>query len=267
MSALPMAAAASKPIDIRSARTPVRPSPPGAVNAPTLATSIEATRGTTVIRIRLTNTVPIGVRIAMVIVATGDEPSANASPSRNPPTSPISTRMANVIDQPSCRRFLRGFRLTRTVEGDRLANERFEGGLVNGFAFVDVDRAACVAVEARVEEMGRILQRGALDEGQLHDLLVGFARADDAVVRPHRSAHPLPLLYDIKVGFLDERAHSAKGFAAPVSEFGDSFRDEVRRRLAPSIFLWAHGSRSLLLVWLLRQSTNARPSKRTPGSK
>jgi len=36
------------------------------------------------------------------------------------------------------------FRLARTVEGDCLANERLEGGLVNFFSFVDVDRAACV---------------------------------------------------------------------------------------------------------------------------
>ena len=37
-----------------------------------------------------------------------------------------------------------------------------------------------------VEEMGRILQRRALGEGKLHDILVGFASADDAVVRPDR---------------------------------------------------------------------------------
>src|ERR1700704_5844504 len=91
-------------------------------------------------------------------------------------------------------RFLRGFRLGGTVEGDRLANERLEGGLVNLFSFVDVDRAAYVSVEARVEEAGRILQRRALGEGKLHDTLVGFASADDAIVRPNRSAHPLPLL-------------------------------------------------------------------------
>src|SRR3989442_14984730 len=128
-------------------------------------------------------------------------------------------------------RFLRRFRLARTVEGDRLANERLEGGLVNFFSFVDVDRAACVSVETRVEETGRILQRRALGEGKLHDILVGFASADDAVVRPNRSAHPLPLLDDVRVCFLDELAHSAEGFPAPVSEFGDSFRDELRRRL------------------------------------
>src|SRR5256886_9395799 len=128
-------------------------------------------------------------------------------------------------------RFLRRFRLARTVEGDRLANERLEGGLVNFFSFVDVDRAACVSVETRVEETGRILQRRALEEGKLHDLLVGFAGADDAVVRPNRSAHPLPLLDDVRVCFLDELAHSAEGFPPPVPEFGDSFRDQLRCRL------------------------------------
>src|SRR2546430_2295244 len=129
-------------------------------------------------------------------------------------------------------RFLRRFRLARTVEGDRLANERLEGGLVNFFSFVDVDRAACVSVETGVEEAGRILQRRALGEGKLHDILVGFASANDAVVRPNRSAHPLPLLDDVRVCFLDELAHSAEGFPAPVPEFGDSFRDELRCRLA-----------------------------------
>src|SRR4029077_11656214 len=128
-------------------------------------------------------------------------------------------------------RFLRRFRHARTVEGDRLANECLEGGLVNFFSFVDVDRAAYVSVETRVEETGRIFQGRALGEGKLHDLLVGFAGADDAVVRPDRSTHPLPLLDDVRVCFLDEPAHSAEGFAAPVPELGDSFRDEFRCRL------------------------------------
>ena len=83
---------------------------------------------------------------------------------------------------------LRRSRLARPVEGDRLANERLERGLVNFFSFVDVDRAAYVAVETRVEETGRILQRRALGEGELHDVLIGLAGADDAVVRPNRGA-------------------------------------------------------------------------------
>src|SRR3989304_10476010 len=75
-------------------------------------------------------------------------------------------------------RFLRRFRLARTVEGDRLANERLEGELVNFFSYVDVDRAACVSVETRVEETGRILPRRALEEGELSAILVGLASAD-----------------------------------------------------------------------------------------
>src|SRR5436853_5936409 len=102
----------------------------------------------------------------------------------------------------------------RTVQGDRLANERLEGGLVNFFSFVDVDRPAYVSLETRVEETGRILQRRALGEGKLHDILIGFAGADDAVVRPNRRAgfgwfDPLPLLDDLGVCFLYELAHSA----------------------------------------------------------
>src|SRR2546427_2160896 len=41
----------------------------------------------------------------------------------------------------------------------------------------------------------------------------------------------LPLLDDVRVCFLDELAHSAEGFPAPVPELGDSFRDELRCRL------------------------------------
>src|SRR5438552_7350469 len=69
-------------------------------------------------------------------------------------------------------RFLRRFRLVGTVEGDRPENERLEGGLVDDVSLVDVDRAAYVSFETRVEEMGRILQRRALGEGELHDILV-----------------------------------------------------------------------------------------------
>src|ERR1035438_2178396 len=145
---------------------------------------------------------------------------------RHPDVGPVQGR------NPLGPRFLRRFRLAGTVEGDRLANERLEGGLVNFFSFVNVDCAAYVSVETRVEETGRILQRRALGEGKLHDILVGFASAEDAVVRPNRSAHPLPLLDDVWVCFLDELAHSAEGFPAPVPEFGDSVRDEFRCRLA-----------------------------------
>src|SRR4029453_1200729 len=79
--------------------------------------------------------------------------------------------------------------------------------------------------------------RRALGEGQLHDIPVGFAGADDAAVRPNRRAgfgwfDPLPLLDDVRVCLRDQLAHSAGGLPAPVPEFGDSFRDQPRCRLA-----------------------------------
>src|SRR5438477_7834267 len=109
-------------------------------------------------------------------------------------------------------RLLRSLRLARPVEGDRLANDRLEGSLVNVFSFVDVDRAPDVPVEARVEETNWILQRRTLGKGKLHNALIGFAGADDAVARPNRSAgfgwfDPLPLFDDVWNCVLDERAH------------------------------------------------------------
>src|SRR5437773_12224960 len=62
----------------------------------------------------------------------------------------------------------RTFRLARTVEDDRLANERLEAGLANFFSFVDVHRAAHVSVETRAEATRRIFHSRALAEGNLH---------------------------------------------------------------------------------------------------
>ena len=52
----------------------------------------------------------------------------------------------------------------------------------------------------------RVLERRALGERHLDDALVGLAGADDAVVRPHRHAAPFPLLDDVGIGLLDQRA-------------------------------------------------------------
>src|SRR5215813_11769227 len=118
------------------------------------------------------------------------------------------------------------------VGRDRRPDQRLEGAFVDLLALVDVDRPPHVPFEARVEEPGRILQGSPLGESELHDGLVRLAGADDALVRPDRGAHPLPLLDDLRVRFLDELAHPAEGFAAPIPELGDSFRDELRCRFA-----------------------------------
>src|SRR5258706_10360111 len=140
--------------------------------------------------------------------------------------SKTSSRNSPGWQQPSGFRFLRSLRLASTIEGDRLAYQRHEGGLIDFNSLGDVDGAAYLAVETGVEESGRILQRRAPGEGELYNFLVGLASADNAVVRPHRSGHPLPLLDDVRVRLLDQPAHSLEGFPAPVPELGDSFRDQ-----------------------------------------
>src|SRR5207244_12931153 len=100
--------------------------------------------------------------------------------------------------------------------------------------------------------------------GKLHDILVGFASPDDAVMRPNRSAHPLPLLDDVRVCFLDELAHSAEGFPAPVPEFGDSFRDELRCRLALARARFFH---VLILHYPTSVEARARPRARSAQTK
>src|SRR5919201_1625988 len=109
------------------------------------------------------------------------------------------------------------------IEGDRGTDERLERAHVDLLPLMDVNRAPCVPVEARVEELGRVLQRSPLEEGQFHYRLVRLAGADDPVVRPYGSAPPLPLLHDVRVCLFDELAHPAQGLATPVPKLGDSF--------------------------------------------
>src|SRR5690349_567240 len=70
------------------------------------------------------------------------------------------------------------------VRGHGGADQLLEGAVVELLALADVDRTARVALEAGVEELLRVVQRGAAEERQLHDLLVRLARAHDPVVRP-----------------------------------------------------------------------------------
>src|SRR5690348_6617874 len=92
-------------------------------------------------------------------------------------------------------------------------------------------------------------------------MLVGFAGADDAVVRPNRSTrtigfHPLPFLDDVRVCLPDELPHSAESFPAPVPELGDSLRDQLRCRLALA--------RARFFHVLISEGSQRRTALRTP---
>src|SRR5262249_35311842 len=137
------------------------------------------------------------------------------------------------------------------IEGDRGTDERLERARVELLPLVDVNRAPYVPVDARVEELGRVLQRSPLGEGQLHYRLVRLAGADDPGVRPYGSAHPLPLLDDVRVCLFDELAHPAQGLPAPVPELGNSFVNQLRCRLTL-------GRTRLFHVLLLKRSDSSR---------
>src|ERR1700687_3855197 len=101
------------------------------------------------------------------------------------------------------------------------AKESLESLLVNLVAFVKIDGTPSVAFQARVEQARRVFQRRALGEGHLHHALVGLARADYPVVRPHGSPSPLPLLEHLGVGLLDESTEPGERLTPPIAQLPD----------------------------------------------
>src|SRR5215510_9627177 len=165
---------------------------------------------------------------------TATEPTSVASSHRRSRSRPTVLPMPAFAESPAdqlrlvgslaSRSWARRLVLAREIKRHCSPDQILEGRLIDLVAFVDVDRAPCISLKAGVEETVWILQRRAVKEGKLHNILVGFARADHAIVRPNRSAgvgwfDPLPLLDDVGVCFLYKRAHSAEGFAAPIVEF------------------------------------------------
>src|SRR3546814_12594460 len=87
---------------------------------------------------------------------------------------------------------------------------------------MDIDRAAYVAVEARIEQPGRIGERRALGEGHLDVGLVGLAGADHAVAIPDGNAATLPFLDDVGIGCEDDAAPVREHLDAPVATRTDA---------------------------------------------
>src|SRR5882762_9129782 len=123
-----------------------------------------------------------------------------------------------------------GLRLTLALEMEIerhcSTDELLQGRFIDRVAFVDVDGAPDIPVEAGVEETCRVLQRSSLGKCHLDDILVRLSRADDAAVRPDGSPRgrlfpPLPLFDDLRVCVVDDCAHSREHLPAPVPKFLD----------------------------------------------
>ena len=108
-----------------------------------------------------------------------------------------------------------------------------ERRLLNRIVFVNVDGPSHISLAARIEETSGILQRPPLMEGQLDDLLVGFARADAPVVRPDGGSQGrcfLPLLFldDLGVRLVNQRAHPRQHRTSPVAELANAVVNHLR---------------------------------------
>src|SRR2546429_5755176 len=96
-----------------------------------------------------------------------------------------------------------GLRLALALEIERhcSADEILQGRLIDLVAFVDVDGAPDIPLEAGVEQTGRVLQRSSPGKCHLDDVLMGLSRADDAAVGKDGSPRrfrldPLSPFYD-----------------------------------------------------------------------
>src|SRR5262249_21375427 len=129
----------------------------------------------------------------------------------------------------------------RHVQAHGRADERLECALIDLLSFAEVDGTTRSALETGVEEPRRIPHRRPVSEGQLHGALIALAGAENAVVGPHRHV-PLPLLDDIRIGFLDQRAKPAQCLAAPIVQLCDPCVDQPGRRLTalPRALLRGH---------------------------
>src|SRR4029450_3839938 len=116
----------------------------------------------------------------------------------------------------------RSIGLRACVRGHRSPHERLERARVDLLPFVDVDRPSRLAFQAGIEEARWVWDAGPPGERELHDLRVRFPGADNPVVRPDRSAHPLPLLGHFRIGFQDQRPHAGQRLPAPSPELADA---------------------------------------------
>src|SRR6187431_1121263 len=102
--------------------------------------------------------------------------------------------------------------VTSTVELHSGANELLEGLLIDLVTFMEIDGTSGIAFETGIEKTRRIFQCRSLGKGQLDVCLIGFTRADHAIVIPDWHTGrigrllPLPFLKRVRVSLKDEFA-------------------------------------------------------------
>jgi hypothetical protein len=94
----------------------------------------------------------------------------------------------------------------------------------------------------------RVIQRGSSREGELHDLLVEFSGADDAVMRP--DGHPgrirflpFPLFLNFRVGIVNQLANMGEGLPSAVEQVLNPLGNAGRGGLGIRLGLGFHAQR------------------------
>jgi hypothetical protein len=97
----------------------------------------------------------------------------------------------------------------------------FERFNINFLALLDVDSSPYVSIQARVEELGRVFQRGSFCESQFHLGLVGLPGANNSAMRPDWGSHPFQFFDYAWDRFLYECSKRAQNASSPVTELSD----------------------------------------------
>ena len=126
-----------------------------------------------------------------------------------------------------------GLRLALALEIKRhcCADEILQYRLIDLVAFVDVDGAPNISVEAGIEQTGRVFYRSSPGKGHLDVVFVRLCRADDAAAGEDGSSHPLHRFDDLRVCRVDDGTHFRERLPPPVSKFVDLRVDKCRGRL------------------------------------
>src|SRR5271165_687985 len=110
------------------------------------------------------------------------------------------------------------------------ADELLEGSFVDLLPFAEVDRTPHIPFQAGIEELLRVFDGGSASKGELHDLLVRFPCAADAVMGPDGDSGgfwllPFPLLLDVGVGIVDQLTDMSEGPSSPIPQLFNPLGD------------------------------------------
>src|SRR5581483_1152182 len=141
----------------------------------------------------------------------------------------LSTQLAGPLagSSPGLRLGL-GLVLALKIERHGSADKILQGRLIDLVAFVDIDGAPDIPLEAGVEQTRRVLQYSSLGKGHFDHALVCLSRAHDAATGKdgnsrRRRLNPFPLFDDLRICGVYDFTHPGERLPAPVRQVLDLF--------------------------------------------